>query len=42
MAYISQLEYEQADEKHKKVIDEWVSVHGPLKHLYIQYLLSTH
>ena len=33
MAYISQLEYEQADEKHKKVIDEWVSVHGPLTNM---------
>ena len=33
MAYISQLEYDQADEKTKKVIDDWVSTHGPLTNM---------
>ena len=29
MAYISQLKYEDASDKTKKVIDEWVKEHGP-------------
>ncbi len=33
MAYISQLKYENADEKTKKVIDEWVASHGPLTNM---------
>lgn len=33
MAYISQLEYEDADVKTRKVIDEWVSQHGPLTNM---------
>jgi hypothetical protein len=33
MAYISQLKYEDAPEETKKVIDEWVAVHGPLTNM---------
>lgn len=33
MAYISQLKYEDAPEKTKKVIDEWVANHGPLTNM---------
>lgn len=33
MAYISQLKYENADEKTRKVIDEWVAGHGPLTNM---------
>ena len=33
MARITQLEYEDADEATKKVIDDWVSVHGPLTNM---------
>ena len=33
MAYISQLKYENADDKTKKVIDEWVASHGPLTNM---------
>ena len=33
MAYISQLKYEDADEKTRKVIDDWVSRHGPLTNM---------
>ncbi|WP_026668982.1 carboxymuconolactone decarboxylase family protein [Butyrivibrio sp. AE3006] len=33
MAYISQLKYENAPEKTKKVIDEWVKEHGPLTNM---------
>ena len=33
MAYISQLKYEDASDKTKKVIDEWVKEHGPLTNM---------
>ncbi len=33
MPYISQLKYENADEKTRRVIDEWVAVHGPLTNM---------
>ena len=33
MAYISQLKYEDAPEKTKRVIDEWVAAHGPLTNM---------
>ena len=33
MAYISQLKYENAPEKTKRVIDEWVAAHGPLTNM---------
>ncbi len=33
MAYISQLKYEDAPEKTKKVIDDWVKEHGPLTNM---------
>ncbi|MCR4787376.1 MAG: hypothetical protein K5888_02210 [Lachnospiraceae bacterium] len=33
MAVISQLKYEDADNETKKVIDEWVSTHGPLTNM---------
>ena len=33
MAYISQLKYEDAPDKTKKVIDEWVKKHGPLTNM---------
>ncbi len=33
MAVISQLKYNDADDKTKKVIDEWVAKHGPLTNM---------
>lgn len=33
MAYISQLKYEDAPEKTKRVIDDWVKEHGPLTNM---------
>ena len=33
MAYISQLKYEDAPEKTRKVIDQWVKEHGPLTNM---------